>query len=363
MKKLEDFEEELNKCSRCGLCQFSCPVFEVTKNDCCVSKGLFTMLLGVVKNELRLSKVVDKYLDKCLKCDKCTNSCPAGIDACQILNVAIAQYSQESLKGKLARIFFSNTIFSNIIGIFKILSKPFRNKKNTNHNVPNVIYFKGCVNEIFPNTDNNLVKILKTTDINVIEPEFKCCGLPLLSEGCMEQFKKNAFDNIEEIKNESSKIVVTDCASCQSTLKAYEKYLDNFDWEDVQFKNWGEIIAEQNIKFTFPKKIRVTFHRPCHLENDEFFEKIINNCENIEYIKSEGYDDCCGFAGSFSIKNLKLSQKISQKKAKNIIKTNADYVITTCPSCLLGLWQGLILERNFKTKPITLIDFLAKATV
>ena len=71
-------------------------------------------------------------------------------------------------------------------------------------------------------------------------------------------------------------------------------------------------------------------------------------------------DGFCGFAGSFGIKNRKFSKQLSQIKAKNIAKTNADYVITTCPACILGLKQGLFLENN-KTKVISLLEFLSMA--
>ncbi len=364
IKKLNDYEQELNKCSKCGLCQAQCPIFEYTKNECCVSRGIFAMLLGIVKKELSMSKTIHSYLNKCLKCGKCSASCPAGIDACQIINTANAQYSNQCIAGKLAEIFFSSYIFSNIIKFFRFFTKPFRKKIVSFAKTPQkVLYFKGCVNEISPITENNLTKILKNCNIEIIEKDFECCGLPLLSEGCATQFQKNAQLNIEKIKNSGCKIVVTDCASCQSTLLDYEKYIEDFKWDDVKFINWGEIIAKQNTKFKFKKHLKVTFHKPCHLKNDDFIEKILKNCENIEYIKMENYDDCCGFAGSFAIKNKKISQKISHKKALNIRKTETDYVITTCPSCILGLYQGLFKDKNYRTKPITLIDFLAKAKI
>ena len=44
MKKLKDFEKEINKCSKCGLCQSSCPVYHATGNECAVSKGKFVLL-------------------------------------------------------------------------------------------------------------------------------------------------------------------------------------------------------------------------------------------------------------------------------------------------------------------------------
>lgn len=49
MKKLEDFKEDINKCSKCGLCQSVCPVYKITGNDCAVSRGKFVMLDGVLK--------------------------------------------------------------------------------------------------------------------------------------------------------------------------------------------------------------------------------------------------------------------------------------------------------------------------
>lgn len=120
------------------------------------------------------------------------------------------------------------------------------------------------------------------------------------------------------------------------------------------------MIADKGLKFRFKKPVKVTFHKPCHLADDSFFEQILANCENVEYIKMENYDDCCGFSGSFALKNRKLSMELSKQKAKNIVQTGADYVITTCPACVLGLKQGLFLTGG-KTKIVSLLEFLAKA--
>ena len=73
------------------------------------------------------------------------------------------------------------------------------------------------------------------------------------------------------------------------------------------------------------------------------------------------YDECCGFAGSFALKNRQLSNEISKNKAINIQNTNSDYVITSCPACILGLKQGLFLTGNKKTKVLSLLEFLSIA--
>ena len=52
MKSLKDYEEDIYKCSRCGLCQSVCPVYQTTLNDCAVSRGKFNILNGVLTARL-----------------------------------------------------------------------------------------------------------------------------------------------------------------------------------------------------------------------------------------------------------------------------------------------------------------------
>ena len=353
MKNLQNFKEEINKCSKCGLCQAVCPVYKITGNDCAVSRGKFVMLDGVLKGDLKLNKNINKYLDLCLKCGKCTNFCPSGIDVCKIFETAKYQYIKNTLSGKITFFIQSKFIFGNFINLFKHITKPFRkNIKSKTSRKLKLLYFKGCVNNLCPRNDNYLAAILKNTDIEIIEKDFDCCGLPFLSSGNLERFEEVKKHNLKMLDCDFD-YILTDCASCESTLKQYT---------DAKFISLGELILKENLKFKFPKPIKVTFHKPCHLENDDFLEPLLKNCENVEYIKMENYDDCCGFAGEFALKNQKISRKISKKKADNIIKTGADYVMTTCPGCILGLHQGLLGQKK-SPKPVSLTKFLSVAGI
>ena len=358
MKTLKDYEKELSKCSKCGQCQVACPVYKLTKNDCTVSRGKFIMLHGVTQGELKLSKNINKYLDMCLKCGKCSDFCPAGIDALEIITCAKHEYMKKTVLGKIINFVQSRFVFSNMIKIGKLLFNPHHATfplKRARENTLSVMYFKGCVNQVLPNTDKYLNKIFQNSDIEILTPDFDCCGLPFLSEGNLERFEQSAKTNITNL-NTSYDYLVTDCASCESTLLSYPKYFDcNIKPEKTM--NWGDIIALKDLKFEFEKPIKVTFHKPCHLKNDSFFEKIIKNCTNVEYIKMDDYDECCGFA----LKNRGLSKELSKNKAINIRNTDADYVITSCPACILGLKQGLKLINNKKNKVVSFLEFLDMA--
>lgn len=387
MRKLEDFKEEINKCSKCGLCQSVCPIYKLTGNDCAVSRGKFVMLDGVLKGDLKLNRNINKYLDLCLKCDKCSNFCPSSIDVCKILETAKYNYEKNTLWGKFIFFFESKYVFGNLLKLFKIMinSHPLREEKQliaseaSNRDVGaeanklKLLYFKGCVNNIFPQTDKFLHKLFDNSDVEIIEKDFDCCGLPFLSSGNLERFEEVKKHNLE-LMNCDFDYILTDCASCESTLKGYFQPTRNDVGQESptydlslraneksvaipSFISLGELIANQNIKFKFEKPIKVTFHKPCHLENDDFWLKVIENCENVEYVKMKDYDECCGFSGEFAIKNHKISMQISKQKAQNAINTGADYVITTCPACVLGLKQGMLGIKK-SPKVLSLSDFL-----
>lgn len=387
MRKLEDFKEEINKCSKCGLCQFVCPIYKLTGNDCAVSRGKFVMLDGVLKGDLKLNRNINKYLDLCLKCDKCSNFCPSSIDVCKILETAKYNYEKNTLWGKFIFFFESKYVFGNLLKLFKIMinSHPLCEEKQlfaseasnrdvgAGENKLKLLYFKGCVNNIFPQTDKFLHKLFDNSDVEIIEKDFDCCGLPFLSSGNLERFEEVKKHNLE-LMNCDFDYILTDCASCESTLKWYfQPTRNDVGLESTtydlslraneksvaipSFISLGELIANQNIKFKFEKPIKVTFHKPCHLENDDFWLKIIENCENVEYVKMKDYDECCGFSGEFAIKNHKISMQISKQKAQNAINTGADYVITTCPACVLGLKQGMLGIKK-SPKVLSLSDFL-----
>lgn len=351
MKKLKDFAEDINKCSKCGLCQSVCPVYKLTGNDCAVSRGKFVMLDGVLKGDLELNANIEKYLDMCLKCGKCKNFCPSNIDVCEIFNTAKYEYASETLHGKFEKFLESRFLLGNFIKTAKTIipRKRFDKKGKTK-----LLYFKGCVNDVFPKVENALKLVFSHLDVEIIERDFECCGLPFLSSGNMERFEEVKNHNLQLINDCEYDYILTDCASCADTLKSYGC---------KNIINAVEFLTTQNLKYLFKKPVKVTFHKPCHLEDDSFVKSIFKKCENLEYIEMKDYDECCGFAGEFAIKNHEISKKISSLKAKNIIDTGADIVITSCPACVMGIHQGFIAINKKSPKILNIIELLALSEI
>lgn len=356
MKKLSDFAEDINKCSRCGKCQEVCPIYKLTGNDCAVSRGKFVMLKGILNGDLKLSKTINKYLDMCLKCGKCKDFCPSDIDICQIFNTAKSEYVKGSFYNK----------FTKLLQSVKLKSTKSSKLKGT----AKLLYFDGCVNKVYPKAKRAMLKVLSHYDVELIEKDFDCCGMPFLSSGNLERFEQAKQHNLELLKGNYD-YIITDCASCESTLKdviASEASQSQYNGittdtscprNDNKIVNICHFLAIQDKKFIFNKPLKVTFHKPCHLKDDSFLKPLFAKCQNVEYIKAKDYDECCGFAGEFALRNPKISFKMTRKKAQNLAATGADIILTACPACIIGIHQGFLGKKH--PKIMNVIEFLALA--
>lgn len=348
MKQLECFKEEIHKCSKCGLCQGECPIYKITGNDCSVSRGHFVMLDGLIKGDLKISKTINKYLDLCLKCGACTKFCPSGIDIVDIIAAAKHEYFKSHKIEKLIS-FFQKKIVFKFIPNFVFFFRPKSKSKTFDKKV---LYFGGCGSKI--KGDKAVVKLLNNLGIEVINPEFSCCGISLFMRGDLESFNNSINNYINVLKKYDIKEVVTTCASCEKTLKDYIKWNDSEFLKEIKVKNIYEYLAEQT--FELKKPVKVTFHKPCNINNYPEIEKILKNTKNLEYIEMKDFDKCCGLNAITKIKNYKITKKLFFDKQQNIKDTKAEYVLTSCLGC-----EAALRSYAFgKYKVCDLADFISE---
>lgn len=341
-----ELKKEIINCSRCALCMEVCPVYKVKQTETSVLRGKFLQLLGLIRGDLKYDKNIAYNLDLCLGCKKCKTACPSDIDAVKIF----AKVKEENMT-LFEKIFYGALMFKIKILFLKILYKvkyPIgrRYYKKTNSTKPNekIAHFNGCATKAIG---------LKFSIPYKFEKEnFSCCALPFFVKGRLDLYEKYKKRNIDLIKKYDK--VVFDCATCFDTVKNYEGIGDELKNKLIYFTDFYK---NENLKSD--KKLKISFHKPCHLDNKTFeeIENILNNIENIQYERMEGFDECCGFGGDFFIRHPKTAISLSIKKAENILKLNPDIILTTCPTCLWSLKFG-IKTKNMKIKAYDLADFL-----
>ncbi len=336
----DEIKKNISKCARCALCVQNCPIYEIKKDENNTARGLICKLLGYENNHLKENEI-KKDLKICLNCSKCESNCPSGVKTTNIFAYKNAVLNPSKIS---QRILLATKLlpvkFLYFINLFK---KTPKNKIDSN-----VLYFKGCI----ANAQHKKTYL----DEILFNPDFSCCGLPYLTCGDLKNYKKTKKKNIELIKKASK--VVFDCASCKSAVENYEelskedkeKLIFITDLENINFK------LKENSKY---KNKTITFHKPCHMDKFTFekIEQFLLSINNINYIRLENFDSCCGFGGSYFIYHPIIATKIALKKAQQIKKTKADLIITACPSCTMGLRFNQLAFYNFK-KSLELRDFI-----
>ncbi|MGQ9920266.1 MAG: 4Fe-4S dicluster domain-containing protein, partial [Desulfobacca sp.] len=81
---LEELQEQLAVCNRCGLCQAVCPLFAATGREADVARGKLALLNGLAQDLLQDPQGVLARLQRCLLCGACAASCPSGVRVTEI---------------------------------------------------------------------------------------------------------------------------------------------------------------------------------------------------------------------------------------------------------------------------------------
>ena len=346
MKTLFDCKDEIHSCSKCGLCQSVCPIYKITGNDCTVSRGHFIMLRGLIKGELKMSKTINRYLDLCLKCGACSDFCPSGIDVVDIVALAKAEYFKlhpaEKFKSSVMNMMIKGLKFLKVFHLFTPKSKSFEKK---------VIYFGGCGAKV--EGVSNIIKIFNSINIEVIIPDFDCCGFPFFVKGDMESFNKYMESFYSVLEKYGDYDIVVNCATCEKTLKSYPKWHNG---KEVRIRNVFEYLRENNLSLELTKPKKVTYHKPCNLKNFDNVKYFLENTKNLEYVEMKDYDTCCGLEGIGNLKERKTMSKLFSAKHNNIKDTGAKIVLTSCLACKITL--GLFSWGKYKVQDF--VEFLAK---
>ncbi|NLL18761.1 MAG: (Fe-S)-binding protein, partial [Clostridia bacterium] len=218
-------------------------------------------------------------------------------------------------------------------------------------------YFLGCATNLYgAATASALVKVLNRHGCEVIIPQdLKCCGLPQYANSHMEQAKEMARYNIKAMTALPVDYIVTDCASCSSTLKG-SLYRN---WEDPEMQQLAaQFLAKvydinaflsHKLELIEPQgklePIKVTYHDPCHLARSQKIKeeprRILSAIPGVELVEMAVQDQCCGGAGTFSFFNYDLSMKILDRKMTLVKNTGARIIATSCPACAMQLTYGL----------------------
>jgi len=95
---------------------------------------------------------------------------------------------------------------------------------------------------------------------------------------------------------------------------------------------------------------KVTYHPSCHslrtLCLGDKPIRLLKNVKDLKYVELPEAEQCCGFGGTFSIKNADVSAAMLADKMKTIAATGADVCAACDNSCLMHIYGGLHRKKQ-----------------
>jgi L-lactate dehydrogenase complex protein LldE len=239
------------------------------------------------------------------------------------------------------------------------------------NNITVDIFIPCFIDQVFPETAFNMVKVLKKLGCEVHYNEQQtCCGQPAFNAGFFDEAREVGAKFLEDFN--SNRYIVSPSASCVGMVRnSYQRLFQNTPYL-MQYRKVQNRIFEFTEFLTEILKVdkiegaklnaRATYHDSCSALRECGIKagprKLLSNVEGLELIEMKENETCCGFGGTFAVKFEAISTSMADQKIGNALETKAEIIISTDSSCLMHL-DGYIGKCQKPVRTMHIADVLA----
>ncbi|WP_034275580.1 heterodisulfide reductase-related iron-sulfur binding cluster [Actinospica robiniae] len=225
-----------------------------------------------------------------------------------------------------------------------------------------IALFVTCVNDLaYPGTGIAAVRLLERLGVEVAFPEAQTCcgqmqyntGYPSAAVPLAEKFGKDfaGFD-----------AVVVPSGSCGAFIRdVHPKLVEGAVPPVYELTEYLiDVLGVEQVGAYFPHK--VAYHPTCHssrlLKVGDRPTRLLRAVEGLELVELPGAAECCGFGGTFSVKNPDVSAAMGADKVTHAVESGAEYLVAADNSCLMHI-GGTARRSGAPIKTIHLAEILA----
>lgn len=245
---------------------------------------------------------------------------------------------------------------------------------NDSQRYEKVYFFGTClIDAIYPQAGLAAIRLLQRHGVQVVfPPEQTCCGQPAYNSGFIDEARAVARRQIGCFPKDYPIIVPS--GSCAGMMKYH--YLDLFA-DDPEFETVRRFCGRV---FEFSQflagvlgvrlkdrgaPLKVTWHSSCHALREMKViadsKALIRQLDNVELVELQRESECCGFGGTFAVKQPQISAAMVTDKVDDIRGTGAAMVVSGDCGCLMNI-AGAMEKRNLPVSCVHLAQFLWERT-
>lgn len=221
--------------------------------------------------------------------------------------------------------------------------------------------FVTCFNDtLFPGTGRAVVELLERLGHEVAFPEAQtCCGQMHANSGYQLEALPLARRFVRVFSD--SDVVVSPSPSCVGMVREQYPRLARLAGDEGLAREIEAVVPRvlelsellidrlgiEDVGAVFPH--RVTYHATCHslrvLGVGDRPLRLLRAVRGIDLVELPDADECCGFGGTFAIKNADTSMAILSDKLRHVLGTRAEVCVAADNSCLMHIGGALRRQR------------------
>lgn len=368
---------DLDACTRCGRCQDACPAYASGKplNPKKVIQDLKDQMVEEGKRktpnpgrDMITQRVGEQEVWDCTTCRACQEACPVSIEHVQ--KMVDMRRDLVLMKAKISPEL--KTFYKNIEDNGNPWAKAPVSRgnwaeglgiKKLGQDAPtDTVYWVGCLaayDERISRIAIAMSKLMKSAGIDfaIMGKEERCCGDAVRRSGNEYLFRKLADRNIEVLKKNNIKRIITHCPHGFNAFKnEYPKFGGDFE-----VLHHTQLLADLLAKGTLkaPQKElgkSVTFHDPCYLARYHDIcdapRRVLSSIPKlnlVEKLQCKEKTFCCGGGGGrMWMSEAGGGRRISEVLLDQVKEVKPDVLVTACPYCLTML-DNEVREKGLET--------------
>jgi L-lactate dehydrogenase complex protein LldE len=222
-----------------------------------------------------------------------------------------------------------------------------------------VALFITCIGDtVLPEVGIATVTVLERLGLEVVFPPAQtCCGQMHLNSGYREEADRLSARFLDVFADFDT--IVSPSSSCVGTMRELHPQLHGrlFELSELLVHRLG--VTDVGASF----HERVVYHPTCHSLRvtavGDAPQQLLAGVDGLELLELEGANDCCGFGGTFAIKNADTSSAMVVDKCAAILASGAGVVTAVDGSCLLQI-GGRLSREGSGVRSMHLAEILAK---
>ena len=231
-----------------------------------------------------------------------------------------------------------------------------------------------CVNDaMFPDTGRAVVDLLTRLGVDVEFPLAQtCCAQPMVNTGYLDEAVPVVRSFVRAFEGYDA--VVTPSGSCAGSARHQHSIVARRSGDPGLATAVAEIsprvhelseflvdvLGVEDVGASFPHA--VTYHPTCHslrmLGVGDRPERLLRAVRGLRLLDLPRAEECCGFGGTFALKNADTSVAMGADKARHVRESGAEVLVAGDSSCLMHV-GGVLSRQRSGVRTVHLAEVLA----